>query len=115
MKLLFDQNISYKILNLLPELFASSTCVKHENLIDATDHQIWEYAQENDFIIVTQDSDFNYLSSYHGFPPKVIWMRGGNQKTQAIANLLINHYNEIESFVEDNIHGCFEIIVKRNN
>jgi predicted nuclease of predicted toxin-antitoxin system len=110
MKFLFDQNISHRILKLLPEKFKNSTHVKSENLINFPDMEIWEYAKKNDFIIVTQDSDFNELNYLHGFPPKIIWIRTGNLRTSAILNILVDHFNEIEKFVEDRNYGCFEII-----
>jgi predicted nuclease of predicted toxin-antitoxin system len=40
MKFLFDQNISPKILALLPNQFAGSTSVKKEGLINAHDIQV---------------------------------------------------------------------------
>jgi predicted nuclease of predicted toxin-antitoxin system len=110
MKLLFDQNISHRILRLLPVQFKNSTHVKSENLINFPDNLIWEYAKKHDYVIVTQDSDFNELNSLHGFPPKIIWIRTGNLRTTAILNILVDHYSEIEKFVEDKKFGCFEII-----
>ena len=73
MKFLFDQNISYRIIRQLPDKFKGSTHIKLEKLINAPDRKIWEFAKQNDFIIVTQDSDFNDLNSLYGFPPKVIY------------------------------------------
>lgn len=110
MKLLFDQNISHKILTLLPEAFAGSTSVKKEGLINAPDLQIWEFAKNLNYIIVTQDSDFNDLNTLNGYPPKVIWIRTGNLKTKAVLDILINNYSELVKFESDNELGCFEII-----
>jgi predicted nuclease of predicted toxin-antitoxin system len=110
MKFLFDQNISQRILKVLPENYVGSSHVKKEGLINARDRQIWEFAKKNDFIIVTQDSDFNELNSLLGFPPKVIWIRSGNLKTQVIIDLLISQYHEIQQFIEDENYGCFEIV-----
>ena len=109
MKLLFDQNISYKIVSLLASNYSVVTTVKSENLIDALDRQIWEFAKKNDFIIVTQDSDFNDLTQLLGFPPKVIWIRTGNLTTQQIAEIFNQKIDEIENFSKDNEHGCLEI------
>jgi len=109
MKFLFDQNISYKILELLPKHYVGSATVKEAGLINATDRHIWEFAKENDFIIVTQDSDFNDLNSLYGFPPKIIWIRTGNLKTKAILNIFIEYNEEIQKFLKDNDHGCLEI------
>ncbi|PIQ25084.1 MAG: hypothetical protein COW63_19260 [Bacteroidetes bacterium CG18_big_fil_WC_8_21_14_2_50_41_14] len=110
MKLLFDQNISHRILPLLPDQFSGSTSVKKEDLINAYDKQIWDFARLNNYIIVTQDSDFNDLNTLFGFPPKIIWIRTGNLKTKAILDILIDNYSDLQKFESDNELGCFEII-----
>jgi len=110
MKLLFDQNISHRILRKIPEQFTGSTSVKAEGLLNASDRQIWDFAKKHNYIIVTQDSDFNDLNSLYGFPPKIIWIRSGNLKTQLILAVLINHFDEISRFAVDEAYGCFEII-----
>ncbi len=110
MKLLFDQNISHKILKFLSAEFEGSTSVKQENLIDRSDREIWDFAKANDYLIVTQDSDFNDLNSLYGFPPKVIWIRTGNLRTNEIGKILNEHSKEILTFLEDNNFGCFEVL-----
>jgi predicted nuclease of predicted toxin-antitoxin system len=75
MKLLFDQNISFRILNILPVSFFDSSHVKEEGLINSSDLEIWEYAKHNEFTIVSQVSDFNDINLLKGFPPKIIWTR----------------------------------------
>jgi len=110
MRLLFDQNISFRIMNVLPEKFIGSSHVKKEGLINATDKQIWDFAKNNEYTIVTQDSDFNDLNILKGFPPKIIWIRTGNIKTMALQNILLDYYDELDSFVNDSGFGCFEIL-----
>ena len=110
MKFLFDQNISHRILSFLPDNFSGSTSVKQENLINAPDKQIWEFAKNNQFTIVTQDSDFNDLNLLYGFPPKIIWIRTGNIKTQEIADIVMDYILDIQEFIEDDNYGCFEIM-----
>ncbi|EKD23188.1 MAG: hypothetical protein ACD_83C00012G0004, partial [uncultured bacterium] len=78
MKLLLDQNISRKLTPDLQRLFPGSSHVFILNLHQASDLEIWNYARDNDFIIVTQDSDFFEKSLIFGFPPKVIWLRSAN-------------------------------------
>ena len=101
MKFLFDQNISHRIIRLLPNQFTGSTSVKHEGLINSKDRLIWEFAKEHNYIIVTHDSDFNDLNSLFGFPPKIIWIRTGNLNTKTLLNILIEHIVEIKEFLED--------------
>jgi len=110
MKLLFDQNISNRIIVLLPERYSGSTSVKDEGLTNASDHQIWEFAKNNGYIIVTQDSDFSNFNTLFGFPPKIIWIRTGNIRTQVIVDLLIFYETELVKFVESEDLGCFEIL-----
>jgi predicted nuclease of predicted toxin-antitoxin system len=110
MRFLFDQNISHRILKNLPGEFLDSTSVKKAGLINATDREIWEFAKKNNYIIVTQDSDFNELNSLLGFPPKIIWIRSGNLKTNEILKILVDHIVDIEKFASDSLLGCFEII-----
>ena len=109
MKFLFDQNISHRILKLIPKEYSDSTTVKNEGLINTTDREIWEFAKINEYIIVTQDSDFNDLNSLYGFPPKIIWIRTGNMKTQSIVDIIIDYSDEVHKFINDSQYGCFEI------
>jgi len=109
MRFLFDQNISHRLLKLIPKEYSESTTIKNEGLINASDKEIWEFARSNEYIIVTQDSDFKDLNSLYGFPPKIIWIRTGNTKTQSIVNILVDYSDEIRTFINDNQYGCFEI------
>jgi predicted nuclease of predicted toxin-antitoxin system len=85
MRLLFDQNISFRILQLLPEAFFGSVTVVNQVLTDKSDREIWEFAQINGYVIVTQDSDFHDLTILYGHPPKIIWIRTGNLSTIQLA------------------------------
>lgn len=109
MRFLFDQNISHRILKLIPDKYSDSTTVKKEGLINASDKEIWEHAKSNNYLIVTQDSDFNDLNLLYGFPPKIIWIRTGNLKTQSIVDILIDYFVELDKFINDPNYGCFEI------
>ncbi|MEM7717332.1 MAG: DUF5615 family PIN-like protein [Cyanobacteria bacterium P01_A01_bin.68] len=71
----------------------------------ADDYLVWEYASENQFVIVTKDSDFSELSLLRGFPPKVIWIRIGNCKTDEIESLIRSHTKEIENFNNESSLG----------
>ncbi len=105
MKLLFDQNISRKLVKELDFLFPNSTHVCLLGLHEAPDNEIWQYAKDNGFTIVTQDSDFIERGLVHGFPPNIIWIRSGNISTKYIKQLLIEHKEDIGSFG----NGCLQI------
>lgn len=112
MKLLFDQNISFRVLNLIAEKFPESKHVKDYGLHHSSDWQIWNFAKENDFHIVTYDADFYDLVTLYGHPPKVIWLRLGNTSSQNIAKKLNEYAEGVRKFIE-NIEckdlACLEI------
>ena len=109
MKLLFDQNISFRIVNLINEYFPGSAQVRNLGLHGATDLKIWEFARINNFVIITYDADFYDFSNLLGHPPKIIWLRTGNKKTSEIATLLIQKVDIISSFLYDQGISCLEV------
>jgi predicted nuclease of predicted toxin-antitoxin system len=55
MKLLFDQNISFRVISKLADFFQGSGQVKNLGLQNNSDLEIWKFAKENNFSIVTFD------------------------------------------------------------
>ncbi len=84
LNLLFDQNLSPKLIRQLEDLYPNSNHLELLGLGTADDETIWEHAKQNDFVVVTKDADFADLSVFRGFPPKVIWIRRGNCSTNDI-------------------------------
>ena len=109
MKLLFDQNLSFKLCRQLLDVFPGSNQVRLLGLGEADDREIWQYAKANDFVLVSQDADFADMATLYGPPPKVIWLRCGNQPTKAIEMRLRNHADAIAAFVQSDIAACWEI------
>ena len=101
MKLLFDQNLSRRMVGQLSTIFPDSTHVVFEHLDSSDDQVIWEFAKTAGYIIVSKDSDFRQLSFLYGSPPKTIWLRIGNAPTKTAADLLINNADAIAAFVDD--------------
>ena len=101
MKLLFDGNISFRVVTMLNNQFPGASQVREHALESSSDATIWAFGKQNELCIVTKDSDFNDLAITKGFPPKVLWLKVGNCTTEAIAQLLIQHQFTIESFLKD--------------
>ncbi len=93
MKLLFDQNISFRILGKISNLYPDAKQVKNLNLVDSPDSEIWKFAKDNGYTIVTFDADFYDIANIKGHPPKIIWLRMGNTKTDNIAKLFIDKFD----------------------
>lgn len=66
MKLLFDANISRALVDRLADEFPGSTHVSLVALEKASDREVWEFAAERDFVIVSKDEDF----PSNGFPER---------------------------------------------
>ncbi len=72
MKLLFDQNISFRIISKISHTFPKAKQVRQLEIENYSDIEIWKFAKENEYTIVTFDADFYDLSNFKGFPPKII-------------------------------------------
>jgi len=110
MKLLFDHNLSPRLVQRLADLYPSTSHVALVGLERATDLAVWTYAQTNDYIIVTKDSDFNDVSVLRGFPPKVIWLRLGNCTTSDIEGCLRRNHTTVMDFANDTTAGVLEVV-----
>jgi predicted nuclease of predicted toxin-antitoxin system len=109
LKLLFDQNISPKIVKHLNSIFPDSTQVRHVGLEDASDEEIFNFAKSHEYSIVTFDSDFVDLNTIKGTPPKIIWLRTGNMTTSSIALLLDKNITSIKDFLLSKSDEILEI------
>jgi predicted nuclease of predicted toxin-antitoxin system len=109
MKLLFDQNLSFRLCRQLFDVFPGSNQVRLMGKAEADDREIWQYAKDNDFILVSHDADFADMAALYGPPPKVIWLRCGNQPTEAIEKRLRVHAEAIADFEQNDAASCWEI------
>lgn len=101
MKLLFDQNVSHRLVALLADAYPNCLHVRMIGLNAASDTIIWDYAKRNGYMIVSKDADFRQRSFLLGYPPKVIWIRRGNCSTNAVVTILRNHVADIARFEAD--------------
>ena len=110
MKLLFDQNLSPKLIKSLEDIFPDSNHVFPLGLDETDDTEVWKYAKENDFTLVTKDADFGDISVLRGFPPKVVWIRRGNCKTSDIENILRDNFDAIYQLENDKFVGLITLL-----
>lgn len=59
MKLLFDHHLSPRLVGRLADLFPNSNHVYPLNLDEADDYEIWDFAKQNNFTIITKDAVFH--------------------------------------------------------
>jgi predicted nuclease of predicted toxin-antitoxin system len=100
MKLLFDQNLSPRLVIKLEEHYPASSHVVTHALDHASDETVWAFARKHDYTLVTKDSDFHELSLLYGAPPKVVWIRRGNCTNLQIEEILRKHASDIQTLIE---------------
>jgi predicted nuclease of predicted toxin-antitoxin system len=108
-RLLFDHNLSPRLVERLADVYEGATHVYLLGLERASDHTVWLYAKEHGFTIVSRDADFSDLSIVLGFPPKVIWIRSGNCSTAQIEQLLRAHHQAITALDDDPATGVLAL------
>lgn len=101
MKLLFDENLSPKLPSRLSDLFPNSLHVRDVGMKATIDPIVWDYAKDNNLMIVSKDVDMHDLSLVFGNPPKVIWLRLGNCSTSQVESLMRQNFDAIKLFDED--------------
>ena len=109
MKLLLDQNLSYRLLARLEPVFPGSTQVHRLGMEQADDEAIWRFATAQGYVIVTKDSDFHEKGLLRGFPPQVIWLKCGNVDSRRVARLLNESEAVIKAFLAQQESACLEI------
>lgn len=105
MKLLLDENISLKLVKFILKDFPESNHIDFLKMQGAFDANIWKYAADEDYIIVSKDNDFRQRSFLFGSPPKIIWLSVGNGGTKIIKELLLKNVALIYKFTQEPTEG----------
>ena len=95
MKLLFDENLSPKLPRILSVDFPESMHIRDCGLKGFSDEDVWEYARNNRFTIVSKDSDFYQRSLLYGHPPKLFWLRISNCNRDILVALITKYKEQI--------------------
>jgi len=104
-KLLFDEQLSGRLVELLADVYPESEQILALGFGGAGDGVVWEYARLHGLTIVSKDADFYERSMRVDAPPKVIWLRLGNCTTAAVEMLLRNSEQALIRF-GDSAESC---------
>ena len=112
MKLLLDENLSWRLVKKLTPFF---TLVSHVSALKteqpATDITIWNYAKANGFTIVSKDDDFEKIVLLRKAPPKLLFLKIFNLETNKTADLIIENREKIIEFMDSNDNDIFELYI----
>jgi predicted nuclease of predicted toxin-antitoxin system len=109
-RLLLDENLSPRLIPQLASAYPDSLHVEGAGLRGQTDEQIWSFARDSGYVLVSKDSDFRDLSAARGAPPKVVWLNVGNAGTTTIRDLLVANAVAIAAFVEDDEEAILVLV-----
>jgi len=109
LKLLFDQNLSRKLVTRLADIFPNVSYVQFHELAEMSDTAIWYFAKLNDFCMVTQDVDFAEKSQLYDSPPKVVWLRCGNAPNDRVETLIRSGQEAIQELLGNHNLYCLEL------
>ena len=101
MKLLFDENLSRKLVVRLAQLYPDSIHVAQAGLLESPDREIWEFAKAGNCVIVSTDTDLHELATTTGPPPKVVWLRRWAHPTRDAERVLRREAIRITEFAAD--------------
>lgn len=95
--LLIDENLPASLAEILPIHCTHATSLGAQ----PSDRQLWLHARENDWTILTRDTDFFDRMMLEGPPPKVIWVRLGNIRRKDLESMLIRLWPRISTLITD--------------
>jgi predicted nuclease of predicted toxin-antitoxin system len=94
--LLIDENLPASLASLLPGPSSHATDLG----VQPSDHDLWEHARKEGWVILTRDTDFFDRIILHGPPPKVVWVRLGNMRRAALEAHLVQLWASIVRLLE---------------
>jgi predicted nuclease of predicted toxin-antitoxin system len=97
-KLLFDENLSPRLVSVLSAHWPESAHVINQYArSDGRGHLVLR-PRSDGFTLVSKDDDFRSLALARGAPLKVVWLQIGNAPTSKVADLLRANILVLEAF-----------------
>lgn len=102
MKLLFDENLSHRLVDRLGDRFTGSQHVRQLGMASAPDRIVLGYASLMGMVLVTKDSDFDDLALLAEDNVRVLRIDIGNCTTDEIEVMLRQAADDLETLFAAN-------------
>lgn len=99
MRLLLDENISWRLGAYLRPYCAAVLHVREINLDNSSDTSIRRYARQHGYDVLTKDEGFLRLVLAEGFPPHVVAVQNAQVPVAKLAEFLLVRLPQIQSFL----------------
>ncbi|MEI6782091.1 MAG: DUF5615 family PIN-like protein [Verrucomicrobiota bacterium] len=84
MKFLVDHQLPPALARFIVTQGHPAKHVRDLGLMEADDTEIWRYANVHGLVVVSKDEDFTFLAGVPGETGKLVWVRIGNCRKQAL-------------------------------
>jgi predicted nuclease of predicted toxin-antitoxin system len=95
-RFLIDENLPRNLLAIVGPASVHATDIGERK----SDIQLWTYAKEHGFVILTKDADFFNQLAVEGAPPKVVWIRTGNLRRGELEALIARNWPRVHSALD---------------
>jgi len=99
MRLLLDENISWRLPAYLRPHCTAVLHVQDIQLDSSPDTNIWRYARQHSYDVLTKDGDFLRLVLAEGFSPRVVAVQNAQVLVAKLAKFLLMRLPQPEAFV----------------
>ncbi|TGE20328.1 hypothetical protein E5K00_20190 [Hymenobacter aquaticus] len=99
MRLLLDENVSWRLAAYLRPYCAAVVHVREVGMENSPDTTIWRYARQHGYDIVTKDEDFLRLVVTEGFPPRVVAVQNAQVPVARLAEFLLARLPQLQEFL----------------
>jgi predicted nuclease of predicted toxin-antitoxin system len=98
-RLLIDQQLPPALKYFFSERGVEAVHVHEIGMAEASDSEIWRYAQLTGFDLVSKDEDFFHMVACSDNGPRLIWVRMGNRPTKALIHALAGIWPDLEKWI----------------
>ena len=96
MRFIVDAQLPPALARFLASLGEDAIHVLDAGLMEANDGEIWSFALQNDWVIITKDEDFQIRASVSKQYPRIVWVRVGNCSKQKLLDVFSKHWAAIK-------------------
>ena len=100
MKLLFDENLSHRLVERIADIYPGSQHVRQLGMRSASDRVVLGYAELMEMVLVTKDTDFDDLGILRSDTVRILRLDLGNCTTDQVEHVLRDIAPDLESMFE---------------
>jgi predicted nuclease of predicted toxin-antitoxin system len=116
MKFLCDVHISFKLVNAIKKL--GYNCIHVNDILDkwfSKDTEISNFADENDYILISKDADFRDSFFVNQTPKKLIKVNLGNISNTELIKIVSDNILKFEHVTKNHNNFIIEIDIENSN